>query len=146
MRFSELQRLKKRDVDLENGRILARGFKGSRRQRESPRYISIHAGLKPILVKQIRDSAGQHAFTYENGKMMGKAYLYSKLRGLLKATEFEGIGFHCFRHSFASNLAAKGVDQRAIDQFMGHQTAAMRKRYQHLIPDEQRAAINQLDF
>ena len=28
---------------------------------------------------------------------------------------------HVLRHSFASNLATKGVDQR-IDEFMGHQT------------------------
>ena len=29
-------------------------------------------------------------------------------------------GWHVLRHSFASNLAAKGVDQRFIDEFMGH--------------------------
>src|SRR5205085_1514035 len=36
------------------------------------------------------------------------------------------IGFHTYRHSFASNLAAAGVDQRIIDLWMGHQTEAMR--------------------
>lgn len=43
-------------------------------------------------------------------------------------------GFHVLRHSFTSNLAAAEVDQRRIDQWMGHQTEAMRKRYQHLRP------------
>ncbi len=38
------------------------------------------------------------------------------------------VGFHTYRHSFASNLAARGLDQRIIDEFMGHQTEAMRKR------------------
>ena len=51
-------------------------------------------------------------------------------------------GFHVFRHSFASNLAAAGVDQRIIDKWMGHQTEEMRKRYQHLFPDQQRQAID----
>jgi integrase len=37
-------------------------------------------------------------------------------------------GFHVFRHSFASNLAAAGVDQRIIDEWMGHQTEEMRRR------------------
>jgi integrase len=37
------------------------------------------------------------------------------------------IGFHTYRHSFASNLAAAGVDQRIIDEFMGHTTEAMRQ-------------------
>jgi integrase len=50
-------------------------------------------------------------------------------------------GFHVFRHSFASNLAAAGVDQRMIDEWMGHQTEAMRKRYRHLLPDQRRKAI-----
>ncbi len=50
-------------------------------------------------------------------------------------------GFHIFRHSFASNLAAAEVDQRVIDEFMGHQTEEMRRRYRHLFPAQRRAAI-----
>jgi len=38
-------------------------------------------------------------------------------------------GYHVFRHSFASNLASGGVDQRIIDEWMGHQTEEMRRRY-----------------
>src|SRR5207237_3104330 len=51
------------------------------------------------------------------------------------------VGFHTYRHSFASNLAALGVDQRIIDEWMGHQTEAMRKRYRHLFPKSRRSAI-----
>lgn len=51
------------------------------------------------------------------------------------------VGFHTYRHSFASNLAARGVDQRIVDEFMGHQTEAMRKRYRHLFPKDRRTAI-----
>jgi integrase len=51
------------------------------------------------------------------------------------------VGFHTYRHSFASNLAAAGVDQRIIDEFMGHTTEAMRKRYRHLFPKDRRSAM-----
>ena len=51
------------------------------------------------------------------------------------------INFNRYRHSFASNLAAAGVDQRVIDEFMGHQTEPMRKRYRHLFPKTRRSAI-----
>ena len=51
-------------------------------------------------------------------------------------------GFHVFRHSFASNLAARNVDQRMIDVWMGHQTEEMRRRYRHLFPEQQRSAID----
>ena len=49
-------------------------------------------------------------------------------------------GFHVFRHSFASNCAAKGIDQRILDAWLGH-TTEIRKRYLHLIPNNESAAI-----
>ena len=53
-------------------------------------------------------------------------------------------GFHVLRYSFASNLASKGVDQRIIDLWMGHQTEEMRLRYRHLLPTMRRSAIELL--
>jgi integrase len=53
-------------------------------------------------------------------------------------------GFHVFRHSFCSNLAREGVDQREIDALMGHQTEAMRRRYRHLFPEQRENAIKRL--
>jgi integrase len=50
-------------------------------------------------------------------------------------------GWHVFRHSFASNCARKGLDQRIIDEWMGHQTDEMRRRYRHLFPDQQQLAL-----
>ncbi len=65
----------------------------------------------------------------------------SHLRQTLAGTRWAMIGWHTFRHSFASNCAARGVDERLIDGWMGHQTEAMRKRYRHLLPDQQSQAI-----
>lgn len=50
-------------------------------------------------------------------------------------------GFHVLRHSFISCLAAAGVDQRIIDEFVGHSTDEQRRRYRHLIPDVKQRAI-----
>lgn len=50
-------------------------------------------------------------------------------------------GYHVLRHSFISCLAAAGVDQRIIDEFVGHQTDEQRRRYRHLIPDVKQQAI-----
>ena len=50
-------------------------------------------------------------------------------------------GWHVFRHSFISALASKGVDQRIIDDMVGHQTEEQRRRYRHLYPDEKQDAI-----
>jgi integrase len=50
-------------------------------------------------------------------------------------------GWHVFRHSFASNCAACGIDQRLIDEWLGHQTEEMRRRYRHCFPNQQEKAI-----
>jgi integrase len=56
------------------------------------------------------------------------------------------MGFNLPRHPFSSNLARAGVDDRIIDHFMGHQTEEMRRRYQHLFPEEKRKALGRLGY
>jgi integrase len=51
-------------------------------------------------------------------------------------------GFHVLRHSFISACASKAVDQRLIDEWVGHTTEEMRKRYRHLYPSAQQDALN----
>jgi integrase len=50
-------------------------------------------------------------------------------------------GYHLLRHTFISICASRGVDQRLIDEWVGHQTEEQRKRYRHLLPSTQRQAI-----
>ncbi len=52
-------------------------------------------------------------------------------------------GWHALRHSFASICASRGVDQRLINAWMGHQTLEQQKRYQHLFPQKQQDAIRE---
>lgn len=74
------------------------------------------------------------------GMSKHKAHFHFK-ETLSRISWSEVRGFHVFRHSFASNLAAVGVDQRIIDEWMGHQTEEMRRRYRHLFPQQRRSAI-----
>jgi len=53
-------------------------------------------------------------------------------------------GYHVLRHSFISALANKGIDQRVIDELVGHQTEAMRRRYRHLSPQTVADAVKQV--
>ncbi len=50
-------------------------------------------------------------------------------------------GLHVLRHSMISCLAAAGVDQRIIDDIVGHTTEDMRRRYRHLTPQVKRNAV-----
>ena len=67
---------------------------------------------------------------------------HDHLRRSLRGSRWAVIkGWHIARHSFASNCAAKGIDQRLIDRWLGHTTDEMRRRYQHLIPNQEQQAI-----
>jgi integrase len=63
-------------------------------------------------------------------------------RQSLQGTKWEKLhGWHVFRHSFCSNCAAKGIDQRIINAWVGHLSEDMVRRYRHLLPDQQQTAI-----
>lgn len=60
----------------------------------------------------------------------------------LKGSEWAVVrGLHCLRHSFISALASKGVDQRIIDELVGHQSEEQRRRYRHLYPATIKEAV-----
>jgi integrase len=153
MRRGEILRLLWLDVNIDKGSITARSRKQSRKKRETIRKIDIHPELQKILVeRQAHKSKGQHVLSGLDLMPLtphqANRLFWQPLRGTNwcldpRKNHFK-IGFHTYRHSFASNLAAAGVDQRIIDKFMGHCTPEMRLRYQHLFPKDCRSAIESL--
>ena len=146
-RRSEIVRSRVEDIDLESRTVAIREKKKSRTKAMTYRRVD----MSPLLYMVMRDwiirhPGGQHTFC--QGMPFGQArpltswQAHHHLKKTLETSEWSFIrGFHIFRHSFASNLAAVGVDQRVIDDFMGHQTEEMRRRYRHLFPAQRRAAI-----
>lgn len=60
----------------------------------------------------------------------------------LAGSKWEVIrGLHTLRHSVASCLAAAGIDQRIIDDMLGHVSEEMRRRYRHLTPAAKADAV-----
>src|SRR5262249_43993367 len=45
------------------------------------------------------------------------------------------------RHSMISCMAASGIDQRIIDEIVGHTSEEMRRRYRHLTPQVKSQAV-----
>ena len=65
-----------------------------------------------------------------------------QLKRTLADSEWKEIkGWHCFRHSFVSACASRGVDQRLVEAWAGHMSPEMSKRYAHLYPSTQAEAI-----
>ena len=146
-RRSELLRAQVRDFDLEAATMTIREKKRNR-QKYTTRLVPLSAALLNVLEQWFSEHpGGKHAFCLERvdpsciGPLsVGQAQ--DHLQRTLADTKWERVrGWHVLRHSFASNCAAKGVDQRLINAWMGHQTEEMMKRYQHLLPDTQQQAI-----
>jgi integrase len=69
------------------------------------------------------------------------------LIGFDRAVEEAGLRdftWYCLRHTFASRLAMAGVGLLTISELMGHKTIQMTKRYAHLAPAHNQAAVDRL--
>jgi len=152
-RRSEMMRSEIDDVDLEGKTALIREKKRVRGKLSTRRVP-----LSPVLVKVMRDwlknhLGGKYTFclgcklrwagkTREAGTQLTPHEAHDHFKRTLAGSKWEKIrGWHIFRHSFCSNCAAKGIDQRIINAWVGHQTEEMVQRYRHLIPNQQQEAI-----
>lgn len=152
LRRSELVRAELQDLDLDRGYLTIREKKRNQCS-ETTRRVPLSKRLHVILQKWLTTHPGGRSLFFMDGRLRRSRAGYDGIRALsvhqahdhLKRTlrkKWSHIkGWHVFRHSFASNCAASGVDQRVINEWMGHQTEEMVRRYRHLLPDQQRRSI-----
>jgi len=143
MRRSELIRSEVSDFDFEGRTILVREKKRSRKHALSFRRVPMTAMIERMFKEYFAKHVGnQYTLSRPNEPLLSEDTATNHFKATLKTTRWHSVrGFHVLRHSFASNAAAEGVDQRMIDKWMGHQTEEMRRRYCHLAPSKQQAAI-----
>src|SRR5262249_37410916 len=142
-RRSELFRARVEDIDFDARHVLLREKKRSR-DKETFRTVDMTPFVERVMRTYFAEvhPGGVFAFCSRANVMRtdgqpGRAFLMG-----VKGSKWHVLrGSPAFRHSFASNLAAAGVDQRVIDELMGHTTVEMQKRYRHLFPDQRRAAV-----
>jgi integrase len=152
-RRSEMLRSQLTDVDLDLGTVLLH-----ERKRVRGKHSTRRVPLSPKLVAILREWFDRHpggsqtfclSLDVAHSKKNRVAYeplsideTHDHFKRTLKDSKWSRLrGWHIFRHSFCSNCAAKGLDQRLINAWVGHQTEEMVKRYRHLIPNQERDAI-----
>jgi integrase len=142
-RRSEIRRSLVTDFDFENKTVLIREKKKDHEKVETYRTVPMSPLLESVMTEWFTDHpGGQHTVCTGHGTPITEHYSTKLVINALKKSHWSVIpGWHCFRHSFISNCAARGVDQRLIDQWVGHTTEAMRQRYRHLVPAVSQAAL-----
>jgi integrase len=143
-RRSEILRSRVDDIDFDADTVTIREKKRDRSREMTFRTVPMAAGLRQVLRNWLQGdhSGGPYTVCGDEGHELTRDMMVGAFRTAVDGSQWQAMqGYHVLRHSFASNCALKGVDQRMIDSWMGHQTEAMRRRYRHLFPEQQQAAI-----
>lgn len=140
-RRSELIRSQAEDINIKAKIITIR-----ERKRERGHHGTRSVPMSPLLTKTLKKwLAGRTSgptFQWKPETPLSRDDAHAHLELTLAGSKWAKLkGWHVLRHSFASNCAASGLDQRIIDSWMGHHTEAMRKRYAHSFPDKHQAAM-----
>lgn len=139
-RKSEIIRARVEDIDLAAGIATIREkkrAKGVRTTRRVPISTKLADALKPLI-----DQQQGKTYLFGNGdKPLSVQAMHQGFSRALKNSKWSVIkGWHTLRHSFICACACRAVDQRFIDEWVGHQTEAQKVRYRHLYPSVQAAA------
>ena len=90
--------------------------------------------------------ANGFVFCKSNGVRYSDDHYSKVFKKACKAAGMDNaIHFHTLRHSFASNLAQKGVSLYTIKELLGHSSISTTEIYSHLNMDSLREAVKMLD-
>ncbi len=92
------------------------------------------------------DDGDHYVFSKSNGFPFNRDYISRAFKKVVrKAGLREKIHFHTLRHSFASNLAIKGVPLIVIKELLGHSSIVTTQIYSHSDLDSLKKAVGKFD-
>ena len=165
MRLNEIVNLKWKNVNLDT-RIITVGDEEFMTKGRNQRFIPIcdeameilsgkrkiengnnKGGSHEVKVYHIKkDSTEGYVFYKEDGEKFTGDYFSRRFkRACIAAGMNKSIHFHSLRHSFASNLAQKGVSLYSIKELLGHSSVSTTEIYSHLNLETLKEAISVLD-
>jgi integrase/recombinase XerC len=134
LRVAEVSALSARSVDLDRGRVLVMG-KGSK-EREVPLSDFAISAIREYLRRGRPEMApeGSEGLFFNRRR---KAFSTRDIRAMVeqygrRALSGRRVTPHTLRHSFATHLLEGGADIRAVQELLGHASAATTQRYTHV--------------
>lgn len=137
-RWSELYKMKVRDVDLHSGSVHFPDTKGGR-----PRYVHLtDDGL--LFFRRLCSGKAllDLVFVNQHGRPLGASHQIRPMKETCMNAGVDPAGFHILRHTYGSTLAMAGVPLAVIAETLGHADERItRKHYAHLSPSYVREAV-----
>jgi integrase/recombinase XerD len=128
LRVSELVHLKKSDVNLEGGFVIAMG------KRSKERVVPIGTYSKDAL-RQYLDTVkpkGTYLFPNRKGGVLTRQAIFKIIRRYGAQIGRGSISPHTMRHTFATHLLEGGADLRSVQLLLGHEDIATTQIYTHV--------------
>lgn len=136
MRKRELFSLEWPDIDFNKDTITVVNKDGFTTKSKRFRVIPLHNTLKTALLP-LRKPQGR-CFDATNYK-----HLFPEI---IASCALKNIGWHHFRHTFASHLYIKTRDIYLVSELLGHSSLSVTKIYTHLVQGHAKNSLKQLQY
>jgi integrase len=149
MRQGELKGLQWSSIDWENRMLAVRHSRCDYKKELVPpknnkeRHIPLDTDVFEMLHRRKKTTG--YVFLDTDGQPFDNKRLTRRLAKARKSAGLRQFGWHTLRHTFGSQLAAKGAPLAAIKDLMGHANVATTMRYVHLAPSTLRTVIDMLN-
>ena len=147
LRFGELIALEWKDIDFVNNQMTIRqsfyrGRLGGTKSNKI-RFVPLLDEVCEVLKSRIRKN--NFIFSKEGGEPLNSVLCLRWLHSACEKAGLRKIGWHTLRHTFASQLAQRGVSVTLVKELLGHSDIRTTMRYSHLTNSATREAILLLD-
>jgi integrase/recombinase XerD len=143
IRVGEVCRLRVKDFDRRNKRIIVQRY-GCSRRKTKERYIQISDRSCKILWNYLESRGGvkktDPMFPSESGGMLSRSAVRHILVGIGKRADIPNVHPHRFRHTYATNFLKNGGDSEELKRTLGHSTWSMVRHYLELTADDVRTS------
>jgi integrase/recombinase XerD len=128
LRVSELIKLKKSDINLEGGFVIASG------KRSKERVVPLNTFSKDAIKSYFREENPQWVYLLPNkrGGMLTRQAIWKIIRKYATKMAKDHISPHTMRHTFATHLLEGGADLRSVQILLGHEDISTTQIYTHV--------------
>jgi integrase/recombinase XerD len=128
LRVSELTNLKKNDINLEGGFLIACGKRS--KERVVPLGTYSKEAIKEYLGKDM--PKGPYLFANRRGGRLTRQAIWKIITKYAGKMARPGVSPHTMRHTFATHLLEGGADLRSVQMLLGHEDISTTQIYTHV--------------
>lgn len=128
LRVSELINLKKSDINLEGGFLIATG------KRSKERVVPMGSYSRDAIKRYLEEERpqGQFLFSNKKGGKLTRQAVWKIIRKYARKIDKTRISPHTIRHTFATHLLEGGADLRSVQILLGHEDISTTQIYTHI--------------